>query len=45
MGQGNPVVRIDLSPWVNQISGNLQLVQDKMRMDTFVPFAFHMEPY
>ncbi|EKM53278.1 uncharacterized protein PHACADRAFT_259513 [Phanerochaete carnosa HHB-10118-sp] len=34
MGTGNPIVRIDLSPWADDIKENLQLVQDKMRMDT-----------
>lgn len=40
MGTGNPVVRIDLSPWVAQIHENLQLLQDKMRMETYAGPAY-----
>lgn len=31
---GNPIVRIDLSLWADQISANLQLLQDKMKTET-----------
>ncbi|KAI0343840.1 hypothetical protein BDW22DRAFT_1328268 [Trametopsis cervina] len=34
MGTGNPIVRIDISPWADQIHANMQLIQDKMRTDT-----------
>jgi hypothetical protein len=40
MGTGNPVVRIDLSPWASDIKANLQVLQDKTRMDTFVALSF-----
>jgi hypothetical protein len=31
---GNPVVRIDVSPWGAEIAKNLQLVQDRVRTET-----------
>ncbi|KAF5360319.1 hypothetical protein D9758_009121 [Tetrapyrgos nigripes] len=30
----NPVTRIDVSPWGNEIAANLQLVQDRVRTET-----------
>ncbi|KII85975.1 hypothetical protein PLICRDRAFT_303923 [Plicaturopsis crispa FD-325 SS-3] len=31
---GNPVVRIDISPWSDEIASNLQLLQDRVRTET-----------
>ncbi|KAI0700294.1 hypothetical protein BC835DRAFT_1266446 [Cytidiella melzeri] len=33
MGTGNPIVRVDISPWADQIQANLQLIQDRMRTE------------
>lgn len=35
---GNPIVYIDLNPWAEQIAMNLQLLQDRVRTETWVRF-------
>jgi hypothetical protein len=32
----NPVVHIDLAPWGQEIAANLQLLQDRVRTETYV---------
>lgn len=34
----NPVVNIDISPWQDQIMGNIQLVQDRAPITTYVKY-------
>ena len=33
---GNPVIRIDLNPWSEEIAMNLQLLQDRVKTETYV---------
>jgi hypothetical protein len=32
---GNPVVRMDISPWGDQVAANLQLLQDRVKTETY----------
>ncbi|KAI0659097.1 hypothetical protein C8Q70DRAFT_916255 [Cubamyces menziesii] len=34
MGSGNPICHIDIAPWGEEIAANLQLLQDRMKMET-----------
>ncbi|KAJ3547093.1 hypothetical protein NM688_g5436 [Phlebia brevispora] len=34
MGSGNPIVRVDVSPWGEEVLSNIRLLQDKIRMET-----------
>ena len=34
MGGGNPICHIDIAPWGDEIAANLQLLQDRMKMET-----------
>ena len=36
MGSGNPICHIDIAPWGEEIAANLQLLQDRMKMETYV---------
>ncbi len=33
---GNPIVHIDISPWGEEIAANLQLLQDRVKTETYV---------
>ena len=36
MGMGNPICHIDIAPWGEEIATNLQLLQDRMKTETYV---------
>ena len=33
---GNPIIHIDLNPWAEEIAMNLQLLQDRVKTETYV---------
>lgn len=35
----NPIVHIDISPWGDEIAANLQLLQDRVKTETYVLFS------
>lgn len=42
---GNPIVHIDISPWGEEIAGNLQLLQDRVRTETYVWIIWFIRVY
>lgn len=36
MGTGNPIIRVDVAPWGEEILRNVKLLQDRVRTETYV---------